>query len=125
MSILTIETVDGQVWFKPGTTVAGEASWHLDGDADAVELRLFWFTEGKGSQDVEMVDSIRVKEVEPNGRASFRFQLPNGPYSFSGKLITLAWAVELVVLPSQETERLDVIVGPRPVEVSIAHPSEY
>jgi hypothetical protein len=44
---------------------------------------------------------------------------PKGPYAFSGKLITLAWAIELVVLPGGETERLDLLIGPAPVEVDL------
>jgi hypothetical protein len=72
-----------------------------------------------------VVDSQRIERPELSGHTAFRFRLPNGPYSFSGRLITLAWAIELVVLPSEETQRFELLVGPRPVEVSIAHTVEY
>ena len=114
---LTIE--GGRTWFKPGETIEGNASWRLAGEADAIEVRLFWYTSGKGSRDVEVV---RVEPIEYPGRdgtRDFRLEAPRGPYSFSGKLITLAWAVELVALPSGETERVDLVVAPAPVEVDL------
>ncbi len=118
--MLTIDTGDGGRWFKPGETIEGKVSWHLDDDAGAIEIRLFWYTEGKGSQDIEVVDKKRISSPDLAGGRSFRFRVPSEPYSFSGKLITLAWAIELVVLPGGETERLDLLVGPQPVEVELS-----
>ena len=118
--MLTINTTDGGHWFKPGETVEGKVSWHLEDDADAIEIRLFWYTEGKGSQDVEVVDEKRIANPNLHGDRSFRFRVPGEPYSFSGKLITLAWAIELVVLPGGETERMDLLLGPQPVEVDLS-----
>jgi len=65
------------------------------------------------------VNKKGIANPDRAGNRSFRFRVPRGPYSFSGKLITLAWAVELVVLPSGETERLDLLVGPQPIEVEL------
>jgi hypothetical protein len=117
--MLTLHTSDGGTWFKPGSLLAGRATWHLDEDAEATEIRLFWYTAGKGTQDVGIVRTLRVDTPERSGYRDFSFSVPEGPYSFSGKLITLAWAVELVVLPSGETERLDLQIGPQPVEVDL------
>ncbi len=118
--MLTIETRDGGSWFKPGETIEGNVSWHLDQETEAIEVRLFWFTRGTGAQDVEVVTTRRMARPELSGTRSFEFAVPRGPYSFSGKLITLAWAVEVVVLPGGETERLDLTIGPQPVEVDIS-----
>ena len=118
--MLTIQTRDGGTWFRPGETVEGTVSWHLDGDAKAIEVRLFWYTEGKGSRDVEVIDIRHMAQPEISGTRAFDFKIPREPYSFSGKLITLAWAIELVVLPGGETERFDLKVGPQPVEVDIS-----
>lgn len=119
MSILRVKTDGSESWFKPGGTVAGDASWHLDVEVEAIEVRLFWYTQGKGTQDVEVIDSLRVEGPDPSGHTRFSFQLPSGPYSFSGQLITLDWALEAVALPGEETSRVELLVGPRPVEVSI------
>ncbi len=117
--MLTLQTTDGGTWFKPGKLIEGRASWHLDGEGDAVEVRLFWYTTGKGSQDVEIVRRFRTDSPETSGHHDFSIRAPEGPYSFSGKLITLAWAIELVALPSGQTERLDLLIGPTPVEVDL------
>ena len=117
--MLTLQTTDGGTWFKPGELIEGRATWHLDGEIEAVEVRLFWFTTGKGSQDVEIVRQLRTDSPEISGHHDFSIRAPEGPYSFSGKLITLAWAIELVALPNGETERLDLLIGPAPVEVDI------
>jgi hypothetical protein len=119
MSVLRISTDEDQTWFKPAGVLLGSVRWHLDRAADAVELRLFWFTRGRGTQDVQVVDLLRFEEPQPSEERRFRFVLPDRPYSFSGRLVTLAWALELVVLPEDEVERLDILVGPRPAEVSL------
>jgi hypothetical protein len=117
--MLTLVTSDGKTWYKPGDTVEGRVEWFLDEPADAVEIRLFWHTSGKGTRDVGIVESLRFDAPEGSGHGVFRFRVPDGPYSFSGTLITLAWALEAVALPSGETGRLDLGVGPRPVEVML------
>ena len=117
--MLSLHTADGGTWFKPGELIEGRATWHLDSEPEAVEVRLFWFTTGKGSQDVGIVRTLRTEAPGVSGQREFSMRLPEGPYSFSGRLITLAWAIEVVVLPGGETERLDLRVGPQPVEVDI------
>jgi hypothetical protein len=118
--MLTIEIRDGGTWFKPGETIEGTVTWQLEDEADAIEVRLFWFTQGTGARDVEIVTTRHMARPELSGTRSFEFNVPRGPYSFSGKLITLAWAIELVVLPGGGTERLDLTIGPQPVEVDIS-----
>lgn len=44
-------------------------------------------------------------------RRDFRFRLPAGPYSFEGKLITLAWALEAVIAGAV-LGRLEITVSP-------------
>ncbi len=109
---------DGR-WHRPWGTVAGRAVWRLDEPAEAVELRLFWHTTGKGTEDVEIVEAFRFEPAGVADERAFSFRLPDGPYSFSGALITLAWALELVAIPSGRTERVDLVVAPAPVEVRL------
>ena len=125
MSVLELQTAEGDTWFTPGSTVSCTASWHLESDTERLELRLFWYTEGKGTQDVMVVARRIVENPESSGHRSFEFRLPVGPYSFSGTLITLRWALELVALPGGETARLDLVMSPTPVEISIQALREY
>ena len=120
MSELRIEVDGGRRWFLPGDTLSGRAVWHLEDDTETIEVRLFWYTSGKGTEDVVIIDSVRTDAAGTAGERSFSFRLPDGPYSFSGSLITLAWALEIIALPHGATERIDFIVAPTPVEVRLA-----
>jgi hypothetical protein len=120
MNELQIITDDGATWFKPGGSVAGELRWRLAGDdTEALELRLFWHTSGKGTNDVGVVACQRIEGPGRSGSRCFAFNLPEGPYSFTGKLITLAWALELEQVPGGEVTRLDLRVGPTPDEIDL------
>lgn len=125
MSVLELQTEGGDTWFVPGSTISCNATWQLDREIAKLELRLFWFTEGKGTQDIVVVARRAVERPASSGHDDFQFRLPAGPYSFSGKLITLRWALELVALPGDETTRLDLLVSPTPVEISVQELREY
>ena len=117
MSTLKIGTYENTARFRPGEDVAGRALWILDEPAKAVEVRLFWHTQGKGTIDANIVGSIRFDNPEQREQREFTFTLPAEPYSFSGVLISLVWALELVVSPSDETERLEITVSPTGYEL--------
>ena len=53
-------------------------------------------------------------------RRPFRITLPDGPFSFSGKLISLAWALELVIEPGSRATRTEITVSPTRMEILIA-----
>jgi len=126
MSTLKVGTFGNKTRFLPGEEVAGKVFWILDKPEKekAVELRLFWYTQGKGTQDVVLADRARFDEPERRGEREFRFKLPEAPYSFSGKLISLVWALELVALRSNETERLEITVSPTGDEVALGSADE-
>jgi len=84
-----------------------------------VELRLFWHTEGKGTRDVEVIETLSFSVPSRQDRRDFRFRLPDSPYSFSGKLVSVIWALELVLLSSGETERLEIVVSPTRTELAL------
>jgi hypothetical protein len=127
MSWIRIETRDGVTAFRPGDEVAGTVRWQLDQPPRTLELRLFWYTQGKGDQDVGVVDSLPLAEPGLEGRSegpsegsrSFRFRLPAGPFSFSGKLISLLWAIEAVseTGAGAQAERCEIIVSPTGREI--------
>jgi hypothetical protein len=121
MEWLGVDTVDGRLSFLPGEMVEGVASWHLDAPPESVELRLFWYTEGKGDQDVQVVETVPFGQPEADDRRSFRVRLPREPYSFSGKLISLTWALEVVAEPGSRAGRLALVVSPTGREI-LLHP---
>jgi hypothetical protein len=111
-STSSIELEDGKLAYAPGEEVRGRASWTLDADPQSVEVHLFWRTEGKGSQDTEIVDSVVLEAPGKQDRREFRLKIPDGPYSFEGKLIAILWSVEVVAEPGAEAGRQDIVVSP-------------
>jgi hypothetical protein len=116
MSELEIKTRGDKINFLPGEEIAGQVSWLLDSPS-RIELRLFWRTEGKGTKDVQVVERINFDNLKRQESREFKFQLPDAPYSFSGKLISLIWALELVVASTDEAERLEIVLSPTNSEI--------
>jgi hypothetical protein len=122
MSDLRIELAEDRHAFKPGEPVEGRVSWSVTG-ATSAEVRLFWYTRGKGTEDVGLVDAVPFPNPQPAEQRTFRFVLPDGPYSFSGKLISILWAIELIVEPGSSVERREIVMSPSGREVVLAHES--
>lgn len=120
LSWMRIETADGRTAYRPGDRIEGTASWHLERQPRSVELRLFWYTEGRGDQDIEIVETVGFEAPGAEDRRVFSVGLPAAPYSFSGKLISLTWALEVVAEPRGETGRLEITVSPTGAEVLLS-----
>jgi hypothetical protein len=115
---LSISPADNRTDRRPGETVEFSALWALQKKPSAVEARLFWFTRGKGTEDVGIVARLQVPAPEAAGEYRFRFTLPDSPYSFSGRLISLLWAVEL--LAGDEVARCEFTLAPDGREIVLA-----
>lgn len=111
MSRLDIAT-NHQTAFRPGEWVEGKAVWQLDKSADWLAIRLLWFTQGKGDADISVENEMRIEAPNSNDSRPFRFQLPAAPYSFSGKLISLVWAIEVVAEGIKEAARWEFTLSP-------------
>lgn len=125
MPKLTVETRDHQAHFRPGEVVAGFCGWECDAPPRWAELRLFWYTQGRGTRDTGIVATQRWDDPPAVDAPLFEFTLPAGPYSCSGQLVSIAWALELVVKGVDDVARLDLVVAPagREVEVTAEVPS--
>ena len=115
---------DNRTAFEPGVTIAGVASWQVD-HVKSIEVRLFWYTSGVGTRDAQVIESKPLANPLPMGQTRFSFQLPNEPYSFSGKLVSLTWAVELVVEPGDHSTRAEFVMAPGGVERSLGAPPAF
>jgi hypothetical protein len=119
---LHVDLADGRREFKPGESVEGRVSWSVNG-ATSAELRLFWYTRGKGTEDVGIVHTVGFSNPQTTDQRTFRFALPEGPFSFSGKLISIIWAIELILEPGTSVERRELVISPSGQEVVVAHES--
>lgn len=108
-----ISLADSITGFSPGQNIAGKLEWiDLDQDITKVDLRLIWYTTGKGDQDFGIVKSRPEFRPSTSGCMEFSFPCPLRPYSFAGKLIKLHWALEAISFPDQNAERLQISVSP-------------
>lgn len=118
-AMIQVETRDGVTSFRPGDEVSGRAWWQLDRQPDEVVARLFWYTQGKGTQDVVVVQEEAFPGPGREDQRTFSFRLPEGPLSFSGRLISLIWAVEVVAQPGDEAGRVEIVVSPTGDEIRL------
>ncbi|MCA9291511.1 MAG: hypothetical protein KDA25_10305 [Phycisphaerales bacterium] len=124
MSELRIDLPTEQRSFRPGEAIEGVVSWTLDAAAHAVEVRLLWYTRGKGDGDVGVADLVRFDAPASADSQIFRFIAPNGPWSFDGRLVSLVWAIDAIAdlkgLKSDLVRRVDLTIGPdgRPVTLT-------
>ena len=117
MSTLRIDINGGQRGHKPGETIGGRVTWQVDEEPQSAELRLFWFTSGKGTQDVGNIDAVAFQMPRMHDERMFSFALPRQPFSFSGKLISLVWALELIVEPGSNVARETFVLSASGSEV--------
>ena len=119
MTELSIELAEDRAGFAPGEEIRGNVTWSTDNPSQTIELRLFWFTRGKGTEDAGIVDTLPFDQPLPHETRPFRFVLPAGPYSFSGQLVSLVWALELIANVSKTVVRREIEVGPDRREVRL------
>lgn len=117
MEPLQIHLRDDKTTYAPGETVEGTIQWNLEANPHSLELALFWYTAGKGTRDVGVVNSLKFDAPGALGQKDFAFDLADGPYSFSGKLISLIWAIELTCLPGGESVRREFVLSPTGHEI--------
>jgi hypothetical protein len=122
MDLIEIQLDGNRGDFAPGEPLSGTVSWRLDAPADGIEVRLFWYTRGKGTTDVQVVKAQHFHVTGTSGKRPFKFVLPPEPYSFSGRLISLIWALEAIAQPGDRSQRLELVVGPGGREVVLGVP---
>jgi hypothetical protein len=66
-----------------------------------------------------VAQSLKTIPKAASGEKPFRFRLPHEPFSFSGRLITLTWALEAIVSGAQETALVEIVSSPSLCEVAL------
>ena len=118
---ITVRDANRPKVHAPGDTIEVTFEWRLAEAPKTIEANLFWFTSGKGTQDLTIVETQPATPVA-RGDQRFKFKLPHSPYSFSGTLITLTWAVELVA--DDLAERWEFVMAPDAKEVNLERISD-
>lgn len=86
--------------FIPGDEVTGYVIVDRSPESlpASMDIRLQWTTRGKGEKDVGVVDKQQFVPgaIVDGARQKFKLRIPeDGPYSFSGKYISVFWTIEL------------------------------
>jgi hypothetical protein len=116
---LTLE--HGRTAFEPGARVGGVAVWTASEPPRGMELRLSWTLTGKGGRDLRIAQTVPLPQPGAAERRPFVLTLPAGPYSFRGRLLTLAWTLDLVALPGEESARVNLVVAPHNQTIELAN----
>lgn len=103
----------------PGDAITGTVAWKAD-HVNVIGINLIWFTQGKGDIDHNTVESLSVPNPSGFGSQRFSFDAPESPYSFSGKLLSLIWAVEVFLEPGGASDRREFTLSPNGIEVVLA-----
>ena len=103
--------------FTPGKPISGRMRWRFDKAPQWIELRLFWFTEGKGTQDLSVVEKHRETDCPMSGERPFSFIAPAHPPSCSGKLVSIRWALEMVSDIQEQVPCIHIIIAPNAQEI--------
>ena len=114
---MEIILADKNACFAPGQALDGDLVWNFPKAPRWLELRLFWYTEGKGTQDVSVVARQRMDHPSANGKQSFHFSAPHHPPSCSGSLVTIRWALELVSQDRQPPPMVRLVIAPHAREI--------
>jgi len=128
MSWIEIGLEGSRASFRPGEEVAGAVAWSVaeepgsEATAAAPEravVRLAWFTRGKGDRDSGVAAEVELPEPAASDRRDFRLRLPEGPYSVSGKLVSVVWVVEAILEPGERAQHVEIVVSPTGREVRL------
>ena len=96
---------------KPGGTLTGRVVWRDGGRPDSLELRVFWMTSGRGTEEVNVIATVPGR-LEDDGTVAFSIDLPELPWSFDGRLIQVSWAVEVVDREGEACALSDFVLSP-------------
>lgn len=119
MDGLKLELDRADASYVPGEPIGGRASWDLPEPAGQVTVRLLWQTSGKGTEDLSVVGQEVIEMPGLRGEHAFSFSPVIGPYSFSGKLITLTWLVEVFTKRGNHHAEQVLTLSPTGEEVAL------
>lgn len=118
---MTAEIHSEKTAYQPGEEIKGTVAWTSQKPPRKAELRLFWQTRGKGDRDTSTVASVAFDLPRPSDQRAFSFRAPEFPPSFSGRLISLVWGLDLVLEPVG-SEAIELVIAPAAQELSLERP---
>lgn len=121
--MLSFDLENKSASYLPGQEIIGTVQWTDEQSKTThLEARLIWYTVGKGTRDVGLIATERIESHgRTNGQATFRFNAPHRPYSFSASLLTLTWAVEVIEFPTRQSQTKKLTISPSGDELQLVN----
>ena len=99
--------------FLPYEEIPFLINWDLqDLKENKVEVHLFWYTKGCGIEDLEIIETKHFNIAAEKGQKKLMFNAPQYPYSFSGKYVSVIWAIEAVFEKSKISSMVTFDITP-------------
>ena len=117
MTGIHVEIAGGKSRFRPGEMLEGVVHWEFAKTPTYVEVKLAWRTQGKGTEDSAVAVHTLIQNPARSDRKEFRLPIPRGPYSFSGKLVSLVWSLSALAHAVDESPHVDLTVSPTGEEI--------
>ncbi len=119
--MIVIKLLGGSTEYRPGESISGSVEWsNLRPKTNEIEVQLLWETSGKGAQDTESVALRTADATAVSGTVTFQFRVPTRPFSFSGKLISLGWSIDVREVPKGEDVRIPITISSDGKEVMLS-----
>ena len=120
--MISVQLENSKTNYIPGEAIRGKVAWsELDSGASHLEVRLIWYSVGKGTRDIGLIASRSIEcSGLPTGDEPFEFVAPHRPFSFSASLLTLTWAVELIQFPSKHSVSTKLVISPTGQEIQLS-----
>ena len=106
---LTLWTVDR---FAPGETMVITLASDASSKTDPLTVQLGWFTEGRGTRDASVVWSEELAGLAPGADRTFEVRLPETPWTFSGRLVSVSWRLEVLDAKRQPLVAVPLVIAP-------------
>lgn len=119
MKLLEIILARHSAAYQPGESLDGRVVWRSTRTLAPPIVRLFWRTTGKGTVDTGIVASLALDDPRQDDEHPFSFTLPTHPCSFSGRLISLAWGVEVVLARGKIAASTGFVLAPGGREIRL------
>ena len=108
---ISIESTNGV--FQAGEAIRGSLSVSsLPPKTESIEIRLLWFTRGKGDRDLQVVATQTETRFQVGQSIPFEFMAPKYPHSFSLKLVSLIWTIEAIAFPGRIAANKEIVISP-------------
>lgn len=119
MAQLWIDFSNSRPHFEPGDVMTGTARWRSRETVGIAELHLLWTTRGRGEPETQVAAAVRFLNPQLDDERTFRIQLPQAPYSFTGKLFSLVWLVRLTLNNGVPFHQEEIIISPTRSEIRL------